>query len=79
MSHTHSSGFTGQAMRRSGLAVLLALAATDPTEALAQVPAEYQGTWIPVKATLRVAHERRGDRRPVDPRERDGQTVDWRH
>ena len=51
MSHTHSSGFTGQAMRRSGLAVLLALATTDPTEALAQVPAEYQGTWIPVKAT----------------------------
>jgi hypothetical protein len=51
MSHPRSSVLNGQAVRQGSLAVLLVLALAVPRVSPAQVPAEYQGTWVPVKAT----------------------------
>jgi hypothetical protein len=51
MSHHLSSVRTGQSTRPGSLAVLLALILPVPRAAVAQVPAEYQGTWVPAKAT----------------------------
>lgn len=52
MSHPCSSVSTVRARPRvMALPLLLALAAANPAQARAQVPAEYQGTWVPAKAT----------------------------
>ena len=52
MSHPRSSVIAGRAVHRASvLVVLLALAAASPPGAQAQVPAEFQGTWVPAKAT----------------------------
>jgi len=40
--------------RGRAVALLLALAAGIPTTALAQVPAEYHGTWVATKATCQA-------------------------
>jgi len=51
MRHLRCSVLAGPALRRgSALATLLALIASVPTRGQAQVPAELQGTWVPVKA-----------------------------
>jgi len=52
MDHPRSSVCTVPACQRvMALPLLLALAAANPAQARAQVPAEYQGTWVPTKAT----------------------------
>ena len=55
MSHCHFNSAAGRAFRRTGVILLLvaSFVAVNPAGAAAPsaVPAEFQGTWVPVKAT----------------------------
>lgn len=55
MSHRHFNVAAGQALRRAGaiplLVALSVAASTSGAAALNAVPAEFQGTWVPSKAT----------------------------
>ena len=55
MRHPCSSTLRTVGTRRAGVLLALVLAATVPGQALGQVPASLQGTWVPVKAACTSA------------------------